>query len=137
MSDSLAGPRTMASISAAFGLAALLLATVGLYGVMSYAVARRTGEVGIRMALGARPGQVLGLFLRRGLLLIGTGGAVGLAVAIVLSRFAAALLHGVSATDPFAYCLAFALLAAVSLAACYLPARRAARVNPIAALRDE
>jgi putative ABC transport system permease protein len=120
-----------------FAACALLLALIGIYGVMSYTVARRTPEIGIRVALGAGAGDVLRLVLGRGLLLIAGGLAVGIAGALGLTRLLKGLLYGVSATDLPSYGLAAALLAAVAVAACLVPAARAIRIHPAMALRNE
>jgi predicted permease len=116
---------------------AFLLGIVGIYGVISYAVSQRTREIGIRMALGAQRGQVQGLFVRDGLLLIGIGVALGLGVAGGVTRMLQALLFGVSPIDPRTYAVVSAGLAAAALLACYLPARRATAVDPVRALRSE
>jgi putative ABC transport system permease protein len=129
--------RLAASLLGGFGLLALALAAVGIYGVMSYSVTRRTREIGIRMALGARASAVLGLTVRQGMAPVALGVAVGLAAALGLARFARSLLFGVSAADPLTYAGVAALLTAVALLACYVPARRAARVDPLVALRNE
>jgi predicted permease len=130
-------PRLIAVLLGVFGAVGLTLATVGLYGVMSYSVRRRTREIGIRMALGARAGGVLRLVARQGLALAGIGVAIGLALALMLSRFAASLLYGIGATDPLTFVVVPALLLAVAVLAVLLPARRAARTDPLTALRYE
>ena len=122
---------------ALFGLLALLLATVGLYGVMSFAVAQRGREIGLRMALGAQQGDVLRLVLRQGLTLVATGLAVGLALAFAVTHFAAGLLFGVSPTDPAAFGTTSVLLALAAFAATLVPALRAVSVDPLVALRYE
>lgn len=121
----------------AFGLLGLVLAALGLYGVMAYSVQQRTHEIGIRMALGARAADVLRTVVGRGLSLTLMGLAIGLALAMVLSRFVAGFLYGLSPNDPATLAAVVALLGAVAFAAAYLPARRAARINPIEALRSE
>ncbi|HEV2418217.1 MAG TPA: FtsX-like permease family protein, partial [Terriglobia bacterium] len=119
------------------GAMALLLAIIGLYGVISYSVAQRTREVGIRMALGAQPQEVAGLFLRHALMLTAVGIACGLAAALALMRLMAALLYGVKAADPLTYSVVSLALLIVAALACYIPARRATQVQPMIALRYE
>jgi ABC-type antimicrobial peptide transport system permease subunit len=125
---------TMLAIAASV---ALLLGIVGIYGVITYIAAQRAREIGIRMALGAKAGDVQTMFLRQGLWLTGTGIAVGIAVALGLTRVMSALLFGVGPTDPMTYAAVSSTLAAVALLATYLPARRASRVDPIVALRAD
>jgi ABC-type antimicrobial peptide transport system permease subunit len=121
-----------------FGLLALSLASIGLYGVASYSVAQRTREIGVRMALGARPSSVLGLVLGRGLVLIGLGLVVGLILSVSLASFIpATLLPNVSARDPWTFTTTAGLLTVVALLANYIPARRATRIDPLVALRAE
>ncbi|HKA88106.1 MAG TPA: ABC transporter permease [Haliangiales bacterium] len=134
---SVAGRRVSLAMLAAFAVVALLLCAIGIYGVTSYAVAQRTRELGIRLALGARPGQLLLAQLRQGLALALAGIAAGVAAALGLTRFLGSLLYGVSATDPATFAGVALLLAAVALAASYLPARRVTRVDPTQALRAE
>jgi predicted lysophospholipase L1 biosynthesis ABC-type transport system permease subunit len=120
-----------------FGVLALLLASVGVYGVLSYAVAQRSGEVGIRMALGADGGAVRSMVLRDGLRLVVVGLAVGLVAAVGLSDLLATQLFGVNPREPLVYAAATTALFAVGLAACFVPAWRATRVDPVTAMRSE
>jgi ABC-type antimicrobial peptide transport system permease subunit len=129
--------RVFAQACTLFGIQALLLAAIGLFGVMSYNVARRTNEIGIRIALGAQRRDVLGATLRESMLLVAGGVAIGVAGAIGVSRFIANQLFGVAPNDVTTMGLAMVLLAAVAAAAAYLPARRASRVDPMVALRYE
>jgi predicted permease len=137
LSESVSGPRFGTMLVAIFAILALVLASVGIYGVMSYTVARRTREIGIVMALGAQPADVLRRVLGQGAKLALLGAAIGLATAFAVTRFMSSLLFGVSATDPFTFTAVTLLLLFVGLLACYIPARRAMRTDPMVALRDE
>jgi predicted permease len=135
--ESLAREKLLATLSGFFGALALLLATIGLYGVMSYNVARRRNEIGIRMALGAEQSRVLAMVLREVAILIGIGLAIGIAAAVATTKFVASFLYGIKSNDPKTLFLAAATLAAVAALAGYIPARRASRLDPMAALREE
>jgi putative ABC transport system permease protein len=135
--DSLARQRFSSAMLGAFAMFALLLAAVGLYGVMAHLVTQGTHDIGVLVALGARPGNIVGLVVRQGMLLAGIGIVVGLACAIGLTRVMASLLFGVSATDLLTFSAVPALLAAVAFAATTIPAWRATRVDPMVALREE
>ena len=135
--SSIAQPRFRTTLLSLFGAAALLLAAIGIYGVLAYTVAQQTREIGIRIALGANPGKVLRLVLGRGLRLAGFGTAIGILAALMLTQLLNSLLFGVSATDPVTFAAVAGLLLGVALLACYVPARRAMRVDPMVALRYE
>jgi predicted permease len=137
LDETLLTDRLIATLSAGFGLLATLLATVGLYGVMSFVVAQRRKELGIRIALGAQPGFVVWLVMREVLLLLAIGLAVGIPAAMGLGRYVAAQLYGIQAHDPRIACSTVALLTVVSAAAGLIPAQRASRIDPILALRHE
>jgi len=129
--------RAGAVLFSIFGALALGLAVVGLYGVKAYSVARRTREIGIRMALGAQAGAVLRMIMREGSIMLVSGITIGLLLAIATAKILSGLLYGVSALDPIAFTVAPLLLTVAALIATWLPARRATRVNPIQALRTE
>jgi predicted permease len=137
VNESLFIERIVAALSVAFGALATLLAAIGLYGVMSYSVARRTREIGIRMALGAERSSVLWLVLREVTLMVVVGVAIGVPIALALSRVVQSQLFALSAQDPLALAGAAVVLIAVALVAGYLPARRATRIDPMLALRYE
>ena len=135
--EAMAEPRSTSALFAVFAALALLLGAVGIYGVISYSVAQRTREIGIRVALGARRREVLLLVVGQGAKLALAGVAIGIAGGLMLTRLMSKLLFGVQATDPLTYGAVAVLLMLVALAACFLPARRAMRVDPMVALRYE
>ena len=135
--QSLLQERLLATLALFFGMLALFLACLGLYGVMSYDVVRRTNELGIRLALGAQRADVLKLILRQGMGLVSLGTGCGLVAAMSLTRFVSKQLYGLSANDPLTLCGVMLLLVGTALLACWIPARRAAKVDPLIALRHE
>src|SRR6185503_5289684 len=137
VSESVASRRLSMSLLAAFAVVALLLASMGLYGTLSYSVAQRTQEIGIRSAMGAQPGDIFKLVVGHGMKLTLAGIGFGLAGSLALTRVLSTFLFGVSATDPVTYAGVAALLVCIALLACYVPARRASKVDPIVALRYE
>jgi putative ABC transport system permease protein len=137
MGTSAAAPRFRTVLLGLFGLAALLLGGVGIYGVISYSVSQRTREFGIRVALGADLGQILRSVIAHGLKLTLAGVLIGVAGGLVLARFLRSLLFGISAADPLTFASVALLLTLVAVLACYIPARRAIKVDPVIALRYE
>ena len=137
VSESVAGPRFNTSLLAIFSVAALFLAAIGIYGVLAYAVAQQTHEIGVRIALGAQRRDVMRLVLAHGAWLALVGIAIGLLAALGLTRLMASLLYGISASDPLTFAAVSLVLFVVALLACYIPARRAMRVDPMVALRYE
>jgi len=129
--------RTISQLAGFFSLSALTLACLGLYGILSYGVARRTREIGLRMALGAQRYSVLSMVIRRGMVLVLVGCGLGVILAIALTRIVSSLLYGVTPTDPLTFILTTLLLGVVAFVSCWLPARRAAKIDPMAALRYE
>ncbi len=137
LSAQVASQRFNAAILGAFAGLAVLLAAVGIYGVMAYAVGQRTHEIGVRMALGAERADVLRMVLRQGLGLALLGVAIGLGASLALTWLIKTMLYGVTTTDPATFAVVTAILVTVALIACWIPARRATRVDPVIALRYE
>ena len=129
--------RTAAVMLSAFGLLAMVLSATGIYGVMAYAVSRRTREIGIRMAIGATQAQMLASVARSAATLIGAGLILGLGTALAAGRLLERILYGVKPSDPLTFAIVFALMLGIGSAATYLPARRATRIDPMQALRQE
>jgi putative ABC transport system permease protein len=137
VSSSVAAPRFNTTLLAIFASVALVLTIIGLYGVMSYSVAQRTNEIGIRMALGAQARDVLGLIVKDGVKIVGVGLLLGIGGALALTRLMESLLFGVTTRDPLTFVAIGGLLSLVAMLACYIPAWRATRVDPLEALRCE
>jgi ABC-type antimicrobial peptide transport system permease subunit len=137
VSNSMGPQRLISALTVLFGIVGLALACVGLYGIMAYNVARRTHELGVRMALGAQKGEILKMIMGHGLRLTLIGLAIGAAGALALTRLMTNLLYGVKPSDPLTFIAVSVLLALVALLACYIPARRAIKVDPMVALRYE
>jgi len=137
LSSSLDEKRFQTLLLSLFGVTALLLASIGLYGVTSFFVSQRSREIGLRAALGAQPGQILAHVFRQGAWMAGVGLAAGLGAAAILTRFIASLLFGIGAVDPITFAAVPLLLAMMAAAAIFIPARRATRVDPMEALRQE
>jgi ABC-type antimicrobial peptide transport system permease subunit len=135
MSASMARRRFSLFMMSVFAVSALLLAALGIYGVMAFVVSQRAQEFGVRLALGAKPRDILGLAFRPGLILTATGTIVGLGASIIVTRLMSSLLFGVSASDPITFAVVPLLLGIVTLAACFIPARRATRVSPMEVLK--
>jgi ABC-type antimicrobial peptide transport system permease subunit len=137
MDKQLLRERTISQLAGFFSLSALTLACLGLYGILSYGVARRTREIGLRMALGAQRYSVLSMVIRRGMVLVLVGCGLGVILAVALTRVVSSLLYGVTPTDPLTFILTILLLGGVAFVSCWLPARRAAQIDPMVALRYE
>ena len=137
INSQIAADRIIAVLLSVFGGGALLLATIGIYGVVAYSVAQRTHEIGVRIALGAEQHDILKLIVGRGMVLVLIGTGIGLALSLVATQMLKSFLFGISATDPLTFTVVVLVLGGVALLACYLPARRATKVDPLVALRYE
>ena len=137
MAASEAPPRFRMKLLAAFAMAAMLIATCGIYGLMAYAVSRRTTEIGVRLAVGARPSRILVMVLAEASRIVGVGSALGLVAAFLTVRYVGSVLFGLKPTDPAAQAGGVVLLVLVACVAAFIPARRAARTDPLTALRHE
>jgi putative ABC transport system permease protein len=126
-----------AQVTAVLGLLGLVLAVVGIYSVVSYAAAQRTQEIGIRIAMGASPGDILKMVLRQGISVVGVGLALGLVISLAGTRLLSGLVVGVKPSDPITFIVVVLLLTGIALFACWIPARRATRIDPLIALRHE
>jgi putative ABC transport system permease protein len=137
IAEAVAQPRFAMTLVGTFALLALVLAVVGLYGVIAYSVSQRTREIGVRIALGARPRDVVTLVVRQGFILVLIGIVIGVAAAVGVTRAIRSLLFGVTSTDTLTFVVAGTLIALVAALACYIPARRAALIDPVVALRAD
>ena len=135
--EALSVSRALMFLFSAFAVLALILAAVGIYGLVSYSVSQRTHEIGIRIALGAQRGHVLALILRTGVVLAVSGILIGVAGALIITRLLTSLLYGVTPTDPMTFVIVSIALFGIAVAACLIPARRATRVEPLVALRHD
>jgi len=137
LSNSAAQPRLNTVLLTTFAAVALIIAAIGIYGVLAYSVNQRTREIGVRMALGATPRRVLNLVVNEGMKMVLAGVAIGMVGGLALGRTVSSLVFGVPVHDPLTFVLVAVVLTAIALAACIIPARRAARVDPMVALREE